>query len=94
MKILRLKVRRSNHFKNYKNKRYHSVQHYVTIPEKSDLIYRDEVLVMDIETAKEIASHIIPFAKWLDKEIDRAAIEFLKVLGKWQEEWEKDPWEL
>lgn len=90
MTVLRLKVRRSHHFKNYNEKRYHSVQTYVTIPQKSDLSYKDEVLVMDVETAKDIASQLLPFAKWFDKEIDKAAIEFLKVLGKWNEEWEKE----
>ena len=86
MAILRLKVRRSNHFKNYKERRYHSVQSYVTIPQKSDLSYKDEVIVMDVRTAKDIASQLKPFAKWYDEEIDKAAIEFLKVLGEWEEE--------
>ena len=84
MAVEKLKVRSSYHSKRYKDKTYVSVQCYVTIPSNSNLRYKDEVIVMDVETAKDIANRLAPFAKWFDEEIDGRVIEFLKILGKWR----------
>ena len=78
-RILKLKVRKSMHVKKFKGREYYSHTAYVTIPKRSELHYQNEVLVMDISVARELATYINRF--YLDNDIDTAAIEFLRVLG-------------
>ena len=78
-RILKLKVRRSMHVKRHRGKEYYSHSAYVTIPKASKLYYADEVVIMDVSVAKELARYINHF--YLDEDIDAAAIEFLRAIG-------------